>query len=154
MISRLTDTVQLCAFKVGGEDYVLDILRVEEIIAPLPLTPVPHAPAAIEGVVNLRGQIIPVVVARKRLLNSEHDQGSSKKARLMICKIGPRRVGLLVDAVLAIFRVPASALKPAPLAAVKGSLAPVLGVCDRAGALYLMLDVKALVSPPETEVRA
>ena len=58
---------QLCTFRVGGEDYAIDIMRLREIITPLPVTPVPRAPSFVEGVIRLRGDVIPILDVRRRL---------------------------------------------------------------------------------------
>ena len=61
------ESVQLCAFRVGEEEYALDIMRIEEILQPHPATRVAGAPDWVLGVINLRGAIIPVVDLRRRL---------------------------------------------------------------------------------------
>ena len=59
--------VPLCAFAVGEQEYVIDVMRIRSIVRPLPVTAVPHAPPSVEGMVELRGSVIPVVDLRKRL---------------------------------------------------------------------------------------
>lgn len=145
------EPVQLCAFRIGDEEYVIDIMRVDEILAVPPITRVRRAPAFVEGVVNLRGAIIPVVDVRRQLLGEIPPPDQSE--RLVLCKLGPSRVALRVDAVNAILKVPLESLQAAPLAGRKGARAHILGVCTvgastplRTGPrLLLMLDVKALL---------
>jgi len=135
-------TVQLAALEVGAERYVVDVMRVEEVIPPPEVVRVASGPRFVEGVFDLRGTILPLVDARKRLLGNVPAKDSG---RLVVCKVGPGRFGLLVDRVTAVFRTAKSNLKSAPLAST--SERPfVLGVCQHAGRLYLMLDVKALLS--------
>ena len=133
-------TVQLAAFEVGAERYVIDVMRVEEVIAPPEVVRVASGPKQVEGVFELRGAILPMVDARKRLLgNPPKDAG-----RLVVCRVGPGRFGLVVDRVSAVFRTARGNLKPAPM--VTTSERPyVMGVCQHGGRLYLMLDVKALL---------
>jgi purine-binding chemotaxis protein CheW len=143
--------LQLCVWRVGGELYAVDLRRVEEII-PLPaITPVPRAPRFLEGVVRLRGEVLPVVDVRKRLgvapapaTRSPSGRPRSRE-RLVVCRLGTRRVGFVVDAVTQVIRVERAGLKPAPLAERPGARPHVLGVCGEPGALKLLLDVKALV---------
>jgi purine-binding chemotaxis protein CheW len=149
MDSSSGENIQLCVFRVGSEEYVLDLKRIEEIL-PLPtLTTLPLAPAVIEGVINLRGTVLPVIDARKRLgtfgvVTSVRSENPKKnQERLMICKIGRRRVGLIVDAVTNVLRVSRSSLRPTP--AVSQTAPVVLGVCGENGNLKLMLDLAALV---------
>lgn len=138
-----SERVQLCAFRVGEEDYVIDIMRVEEILAVPAITRVRRAPTFVEGVVNLRGTIIPVVDVRRQLLGELPPPAPAE--RLVLCKLGHSRIALRVDAVTAILKVPVEALQVAPLAAKKGARAHILGVCSTGGKMLLMLDVKALL---------
>ncbi|MCC6332600.1 MAG: purine-binding chemotaxis protein CheW [Myxococcales bacterium] len=144
---------QLCVLRVGAEEYVVDLSRVDEIL-PIPeVTPVPRAPGFVEGVVKLRGEVVPVVDVRKRL-GVLPGQGQvltpsgkpRNRERLLVCRIGRRRVGFLVDAVTHVLKVPRASLRPAPLASGPGRQPHVLGVCGEAGQLKLLLDVKALVA--------
>ena len=137
----MSESVQLCAFRAGDEELAVDIMRVQEIIHPLPITKVPRAPRAIEGVVNLRGAIVPVVDVRKQLGLGEPSQ--APRPRLVVCRVGPHLLGLKVDAVSTVFRVEREALKPAPVG--EGSSPHIVGVCAAGGKLRLLLDVRALL---------
>jgi purine-binding chemotaxis protein CheW len=137
------EPVQLCAFRIGDEEYVIDIMRVEEILAVPVITKVRRAPSFVEGVVNLRGAIIPVVDVRRQLLGEIPKAQHSE--RLVLCKLGTSRVALRVDAVNSILKVPIEALRAAPMAARQGARAHILGVCTVGTRLLLMLDVKALL---------
>lgn len=134
-------TVQLAALEVGAERYVVDVMRVEEVIAPPEVVKVASGPSFVEGVFELRGSILPLVDARKRLLGSG---GAYESGRLVVCKVGGGRFGLLVDRVTTVFRTAKANLKSAPLTST-AERPYVLGVCHHAGRLYLMLDVKALL---------
>lgn len=147
------NTVQLCVLRVGGEDYAIDLRRVEEILPVPSVTSVARAPGFLEGVVKLRGEVLPVVDVRKRLKVAPNLQpaltptGKPKnRERLLVCRIGNRRVGFVVDAVASVFKVARSELRPAPLAARPGEVPHVLGVCGEPGSLKLLLDVRALLS--------
>lgn len=144
--------VQLCVVRLGDEAYAVDLKRVDEILPVPTVTPVPRAPAFLEGVARLRGEVLPIVDARKRLgLTGAHapaltPSGKPRRTeRLLVCRIGRRRLGLLVDAVLAVKRVSRQVLRPAPLAARPGATPHVLGVVGEGAQLTLLLDVKALV---------
>lgn len=138
----MSGSIQLCAFRAGDEELAVDIMRVQEIIPPLPITKVPRAPEAIEGVVNLRGAIVPVVDVRRQLGLGEPTQ--PPRPRLMVCRVGPHLLGLKVDGVSTVFRVDREALKPAPVEA--GSTPHIIGVCSSGGKLRLLLDVRALLA--------
>lgn len=141
--------VQLCAFGVGPEEYAIDVLRVEEVMAAGPITALRGAPAFLEGVIELRGAILPIVDVRKALAVAPAPGRGG--ARLIVCKVGPRRLGLVVDRLTQIFRIERAALKPAPLAARGGAVPRVLGVCQQGKRLVFLLDVKALLQDREGE---
>jgi purine-binding chemotaxis protein CheW len=140
-------TVQLCVFRAGDEEFVVDIMRVQEIIPPLPVTKVPRAPAGIEGVVNLRGSIVPVVDVRKQLGLAEPTV--TPRPQLIVCRVGPQLLGLKVDGVSSVLRVDKKVLKPAPMS--EGPSPHVIGVCPSGGRLRLMLDVRALLESQAPE---
>lgn len=146
---------QLCTFRVGGEDYAIDIMRVREIIPPLPVTPVPRAPPFVEGVVRLRGDVIPVLDVRRRLGLAVTPP--TRKTKYLIVNVAGRRLGLIVDEVTEVVRMPRAEIRPAP-ALVGGQGARFfLGVCGgeggagdgrhRPGRLRLLLNVRALLEP-------
>jgi purine-binding chemotaxis protein CheW len=141
------DAVQLCAFYVGGDEYVVDIMRVEEILLPQRVTAVPRAPPFVEGVVNLRGVIVPVIRLARRL-EPKGPPPPRAKPKLLVCWVGRRRVGLMVDGVSEVMRVNRSAIKPAPSIATPGADPLVIGVCGPPDRLRLLLDVKALLAEP------
>ncbi len=145
--------IQLCVVRIGAESYAIDLKRVEEILPVPVLTPLPRAPRFLEGVVHLRGEVLPVVDARKRLEVTSTATQSLKPSgkprdteRLVVCRIGARKVGVLVDAVTAVQRVQRSSLRPAPLANRPGTAPHVLGVTGEGAHLTLLLDVKALLT--------
>ncbi len=137
--------VQLCAFRVGSEEYVLDLRRVEEIVRSPGLTRVPRAPSFIDGVIHFRGAILPAVDLRKRLLAGAPPPGTTPKC--MICRLGRERVAILVEAMSGVVRLPRSELKPAPPLLAAGARPYVLGVCGQPEKPKLLLDLKALFQP-------
>lgn len=145
------ERVQLCTFRVGGEDYALDIMRVREVIHPLPVTPVPRAPVFVEGVARLRGDVVPVVDVRKRF--GLPASPPTPRTRFLVVVVGRRRLALVVDEVCEVVRLPRSAIRPAPALVRLDAPRFFLGVCggpDRHGGperLRLLLNVKALLEP-------
>jgi purine-binding chemotaxis protein CheW len=85
---------------------------VETIIRAGEVTPVPRAPAFVEGVINLRGRVVPVIDLKKKLGLGEVER--SKRARVVVVRVRERLIGLLVDAALQVLKVPLSRIEPAP----------------------------------------
>jgi len=147
---------QLCTFRVGGEDYAIDIMRVREIIPPLPVTPVPRAPSFVEGVIRLRGDVLPVVDVRRRL--GLPVTPPTRRTKVLIVNVARRQIGLVVDEVTEVVRVPRSEIRPAPTLVEGGGPRFFLGVCGGEGVatagarrgpgrLRLLLNVRALLEP-------
>lgn len=138
---------QLAVFTLGALDYALDIMTIRQIIRPLPIRPVPRAPAFVEGVIELRGQVFPVVDLRRRF--GLEPEASSRSAKFIIVQLGQRTLGLVVDRVLGVHRVRKDEIRPAPEWS-DGGEAPVFsGVCRREDRLVLILDLAALLNRGE-----
>jgi len=150
------ERIQLCTFRIGGEDYAVDIMRVKEIIQPLPITPVPRAPDFVEGVIRLRGDVIPVVDVRQRF--GLPPAAATKKTKFLVVQVAGRRLALVVDEVCEVLRLARGEIRPPPpLVGLEGPRF-FLGVCGggdaaagrrgaAAGRMRLLLNVKALLEP-------
>lgn len=104
--------LHLVTFHLDAEEYGVDIGRVQEIIRVGHITGVPNAPDFIRGVINLRGKIIPVIDLRKRMVLPE--VSLTKLSRIMVIEAGPKVLGLLVDRVSQVIRLPMTAVDTAP----------------------------------------
>lgn len=136
------DLVQLTAFKIGDEEYVVDILRVREVIRPVKITPVRRGPKFVDGVINLRGSVIPVVDMRRRFAIEE---GDSRSRRIVILGVDGLTVGLIVDSVTEVVRVSRTSIQPAP-GLLDGRRAPFfLGICVYKGRQLVLLSVRSIV---------
>lgn len=106
------EELHLVTFKVDAEEYGVEITRVQEIIRVGHITAVPNAPAFVKGVINLRGRIIPVLNLRRKLELS--DAPLTKNSRIMIVETERRALGMLVDSVSQVLRVPAGSVETPP----------------------------------------
>lgn len=138
-----SDVVQLTAFRVGSEEYVLDIMRVREIIRPIPVTRVRKGPRYVEGVINLRGEVIPIVDLRRRFDLPVEDHSQRK---IMILSIDGRVLGIIVDGVTEVVRIPKNTIRPAPGLFDLHHAPYFLGVCQFRGRTLLLLNVKNVVT--------
>jgi len=138
------DVLQLVSFEIGVEEYAIPILAVQEINRMMPITPVPHSPEAVEGVINLRGRIIPVIDMRKRFgitPSAEHND-----ARIIVVEIGSdsRVIGFTVDRVHEVIRLDKSIIDPAPTAGVSLNADFIQGVGKLDERLLILLDLERL----------
>lgn len=111
--SKMSDVIMhLVAFRLNNEEFAVPILDVREIIRTEQVTPVPHAPSFVEGVINLRGQIIPVIDLRKRFNLAA--KTADEDTRVMVIELGTQVVGLIVDSVSEVTRIPSDTVAPPP----------------------------------------
>jgi purine-binding chemotaxis protein CheW len=111
------DDTQAVIFRLGAEEFGVPIMSVQEIVrVPETLTRVPKTPAFVEGVINLRGTVLPVIALRSRLgLDAGvHDAERNDRQRIMVFTLHGVRTGFIVDSVAEVLRVPRSQIEPAP----------------------------------------
>ena len=110
--SLLEEMSEVVSFKIGSEEYAVDILEVQEINRMVEITPVPKAPHFVEGVINLRGKVIPIIDLRLRFgLPAAERTTESRIVVVDVCRIV---IGLIVDSVSEVLRIPNSLIEPPP----------------------------------------
>jgi len=147
LVEKGRKEIQLACFRIGTELYGLDIMRIREIIRPQKMTAVPRAPTFIEGVINLRGVVIPVVDMRRRF--GQEIPPENRHNRVIICNVIGKILGLVVDEVAEVRRYTRDEIQPAPQF-LKGKGAEFfLGVCRREDELIMVLDLEKILSTEE-----
>ena len=144
------ELLQLVTFSIGGEEFGVDILKVQEIIRMLDITRVPKATEFVEGVINLRGKVIPIIDLRKRfgLASKGHD----KNTRIIVIDINDMIVGFIVGSVSEVLRIPADTVEP-PSPVVAGLDSEYIsGVGKLDDRLLIFLDLDRLLSQEERDV--
>ncbi|XOF33022.1 MAG: chemotaxis protein CheW [Candidatus Electrothrix sp. YB6] len=143
--------MQLVGFTIGREHFGVDILMVQEIIRSAPITSVPNSPDFIEGVINLRGNIIPVIELRKRL-NLYRKDIAAKDAWILILDINSRVTGFIVDSVTRVLKIIESTIEPPPEVVVAGlGNQYIKGVCDIGENLLILLDFNRILLADELQ---
>lgn len=132
------------SFFLGGEEYALEILRVQEIIGLIPISPIPRAPQAMRGVVNLRGQVIPVVDLRTRF-GLEQREDTSETCIIVVQK-SDRLVGIVVDRVSEVTDIQASEIDPPPVLDAAPATDFILGIGKGEGKVRMLLDIECVLS--------
>jgi purine-binding chemotaxis protein CheW len=133
------DIVKMVGFVLAGELFGVDILTVQEILKQMPITSIPDSPDFIEGVINLRGNIIPIIDLRKRLNMTK--ASPVDEPWTIILNVGGRVAGFIVDRVTRVMKIPANAIQPPPemvLSALKTQY--ISGVCKIDNQLMAVLD--------------
>lgn len=145
------ELLQLVSFRVGEEEFGLDILRVQEIIRLQPLTRVPNLPDYIDGVFNLRGKVIPVIGLRRRL--GLEKQTADKQTRIVVVEVHNLTLGFIVDSVSEVLRIHSDTVEPTPRLG-KTARDYVSGVGKLDSRLLLLIDLEQLMSGTEFDANA
>jgi len=144
---------QFVVFQVAGEQYGVTIDRVESIVKMQPITVVPQAPAFIEGITNLRGMVLPVLSLRKRfgLPPAEVD----RETRIVVVMNEAHPIGIVVDSVLEVLRLPEEAIEPPPPMVTNERTRFITGIAKVGERLIILLDLtKVLSVEEETQLAA
>ena len=143
------ELLQLVGFQLGNEEYGIDILKVQEINRIAEITRIPQSPDFVEGVINLRGNVIPIIDLRKRfnMPEREHD----KQTRIVVGEIEGRTVGLIVDAVSEVIRLPLNTIEPPPPIVSDEHSAYISGVGKLDDRLLMLLDIDKILTGPDKE---
>lgn len=139
-----TEIVQLGTFTLDSQLFGVNILQMREIIRPLGITRVPHAPAFMEGVINLRGEVIPIVSLRARF--GMPVRPFDRETCIINMEIDKTAVGFVVDSIGHVRRVPATAIEEPPVVASSADAAYVAGLIRTDDGLLIALNVEKLVS--------
>lgn len=135
--------IQLACFSLGDKLFAVDIMRIREILVPQKLSPLPCASDLLEGVINLRGSVIPVMNMRKRFGQPIVDDAPASK--LLIVSLVGQLLALVVDDVMEVISVPVVDIKP-PIQTASGvGMEFLLGVCLSNNRVFMILDIDSLL---------
>ena len=139
----ITTNIQLACFSLGDRLFAVDIMRIREILVPQKLSPLPCSSDLLDGVIDLRGSVIPVMNLRKRfgmpIFDGEH------AGKLLIVSLVGQLLALAVDEVIEVISVPVEDIKP-PVQMVSGAgMDFLLGVCLSNKRVFMILDIDSLL---------
>jgi purine-binding chemotaxis protein CheW len=140
--------IQVACFRLGNEIYAMDIMRIREIILPQKMVTLPKAPEFMEGALNLRGVVIPVVDLRKRF--DMPPEQENPRRRLLIVAMAGFSVGFMVDEVTEVITVPVSNIKPPPRMTSYIGTEYLVGVCLVGEEMVMLLNPDSLLTKSET----
>jgi purine-binding chemotaxis protein CheW len=137
------EMIQLVTFLLGEEEYGVNVLNVREIIRLPEITRVPNTPHYVEGVINLRGKVIPVMSMRKRF--GLDLQEFDNRTRVIVMEFTDELMGFLVDAVSEVIRISPDEIQPPPAAVSSGvDQACMAGVINQAERLIILLELEKI----------
>ncbi len=141
------ELLQLVTFNLGSEEYAVAILKVQEINRMKEITRVPNSPPYVEGVINLRGKVIPVVNIRRKFGLAERE--NDEHTRIMIMDVQGITMGLVVDSVSEVLRIPSSTVEPTPPMASNIRAEFIKGIAKLDERLIILLDMDMLLGRAE-----
>ncbi|HTZ52857.1 MAG TPA: chemotaxis protein CheW [Spirochaetia bacterium] len=138
---------QFISFSVGDEEYGLELLRVKEVIRVREITWLPRAPAFVKGIINLRGDVIPIVDLREKF--GLEAVGETAQTRVIVVEMGGQLVGMVVDSASQVVRIPAAQIDPPPPVLGGFSQELITGVGKLEDTLVVLLNVDSLLTSEE-----
>lgn len=144
----MSTELQVTVFRFAKEEYALPITKVKSIIKLLPITKMSNAPLFVEGIINLRGEIIPIVDLRPRFNLSI--QPATDESRIIIVDINQQMVGIIVDCVDEVIRVPMDDIDLPPAAA-RLDTTYITGICKYNLRLITLLDIDKVLTQDEVK---
>ena len=138
------ELIQLVSFNLGSEEFGIDILKVQEINRMVEITHVPQAPNYVEGVINLRGKVIPVIDLRAKFELERRER--DKNNRIVVCDVRGDIIGMVVDSVSEVLRIPKSTMEPPPAITTGVDQHYISGVVKLENRLLLLMDVSRVAS--------
>ncbi len=145
------ELIQLVSFMLADEEYGVEVLKVREIIRMPTITKMPNSPLYVEGIINLRGKVIPIISMSKRFGVMENENNG--QTRIIIMDIGGSMTGFIVDAVSEVIRIHSSEIQPPPSMVVSGGVSHefIIGVLNHGERLLIIMDVDQMFSEDERE---
>ena len=138
---------QVVGFRIGNETYGVRIASVREIVRVPDITAVPNAPGIIEGVINLRGKIVPVMDLRKRFGSAAVQ--ADKKNRILVVELDNKLLGLIVSSASEVLKIPPSEIEAPNDLFQDGEVDYVTGVAKLKGRLVILLDLEKVMRRSE-----
>jgi len=150
-LSKNDELIQLVSFMLADEEYGVEVLKVREIIRMPTITKMPNVPQHVEGIINLRGKVIPIISMRRRFGLVENQNNS--QTRIIIMDVVGSLTGFIVDAVSEVIRIHSSEIQPPPSMVLSGGIGQefITGVFSHAERLLIIMDIDRMFSEDERE---
>jgi purine-binding chemotaxis protein CheW len=144
---KTSEEQQLVVFTLGNESYAVDINTVKEIIQLQPVTKLPGTPPSVEGIINLRGSVIPIIDLRKRFEMERIER--NKETRIVVVTCANSSVGVIVDSVAQVLRIPRESIEPASNVFSDEKVEYLLGIVKLTNRLIILLDMDRILTNQE-----
>lgn len=139
---------QVIGFRIHDQEFGINIFQIQEVYKMQDITQVPNSPEIVSGVINLRGKVIPIVDIRK---NFGIQSPPEKNAKIIITQIQGRTIGIIVDQVSEVLKIPVNQIEPAPDIALSVKSSYIIGVAKLKERLLILLDMNCMFSNTEIQ---
>ena len=146
-VAEVRDLRQFISFSVGEEEYGLELLRVKEVIRVREITWLPKAPSFVKGIINLRGDVIPIIDLRGKFGLEAREE--TAQTRVIVVEVGGRLMGMVVDSASQVVRIPADQIDPPPPVLGGFSQEFITGVGKLEDKLVILLSTEAILTADE-----
>jgi purine-binding chemotaxis protein CheW len=147
-----SEILQLVGFVIGNEEFAVDILKVQEINRIEQITKVPNSPDFVEGVINLRGKVIPILDLRIRMGMEKKERDT--QTRIIVVDISQKTIGFIVDEVTEVLRIPKSVIETPPDLVSDKKSEFITGIGKLEDRLLILLDLDKIISNDESKALA
>lgn len=147
--SELNNIIQLVSFRIGEEQFGVDILKVQEINRMVNITRVPNSPRYVEGVINLRGKVIPIIDLRTRLGVDKKENNNT--TRIIVVELEGKTVGFIVDSVSEVLRIPANITEVPPPLVLEAKNKFITSIARFEDRMIILLDIDKILSTDEAD---
>jgi purine-binding chemotaxis protein CheW len=141
---------QLVGFRLDNEDYAIEITKIREIILMKPITRLPQVPDSVEGLINLRGNVIPIINLRSRF--GLPVRPFDDETRTIVVNVHDKTVGCIVDEVTQVMRINADEIQPVPISIAAVAKRFISGLARLEDRILIILDIDKLFGPAELEM--
>lgn len=150
-VEKSSELIQLVSFMLADEEYGVEVLKVREIIRMPTITKMPNVPQHVEGIINLRGKVIPIISMRRRFNLMENE--NNIQTRIIIMDVCGTLTGFIVDAVSEVIRIHSSEIQPPPSMVMSGGIGQefITGVFNHAERLLIIMDIDRMFSDDERD---
>ncbi|MCG5535036.1 chemotaxis protein CheW [Ectothiorhodospira mobilis] len=146
-VSTAPEASQYVTFRLAEETYAINVMQVQEVLRVSEIAPVPGAPHYVLGIINLRGNVVTVIDARRRMGLSDKEPDDA--SRVVIIEVSGQVIGILVDSVAEVIELAAKDVDPAPNVGNDESSKYIQGVASRDGELTIVVDLNKLLTDEE-----
>lgn len=143
---------QVVSFQLSNEEYGLDIMSVQEIILMGEITQIPEVPDYIQGLINLRGKVIPIVDLRKRFRLEA--SAPTEHTRIVVVNAGANTFGVIVDAVNKVLRIESDQIEPPPSGLAGLEQVYIQGLLKQEEKIMILLNMETVLSQDDQQLLA